>query len=44
MLLEDIIARISGAELSGNSRTQISGISYDSRTLEKGSLFVAIKG
>ncbi len=44
MLLEDIIARTSGAELSGDPRTRIDGISYDSRSVEKGFLFVAIKG
>ncbi len=44
MLLEEMIARISDVVVSGNPRVPISGIAYDSRAVETGSLFVAIKG
>ncbi|MBN1569291.1 MAG: UDP-N-acetylmuramoyl-L-alanyl-D-glutamate--2,6-diaminopimelate ligase [Acidobacteria bacterium] len=44
MLLKDVLARIRGVEWQGDLNTEIKGISYDSRTVQKGDLFVAIKG
>ena len=44
MLLEEILAQIPGVEVTGDPKVRIVGISHDSRTIETGSLFVAIKG
>ncbi|HYK90995.1 MAG TPA: UDP-N-acetylmuramoyl-L-alanyl-D-glutamate--2,6-diaminopimelate ligase [Acidobacteriota bacterium] len=44
MLLKEIISQIGGVELRGDPNVQIRGISYDSRAVESGSLFVAMKG
>jgi len=44
MLLQEIIAGIPGVELQGDILASIQGISYDSRTVEPGDLFVAMKG
>lgn len=43
MTLKDIIKDIN-AEVSGNTDIEIKGIAYDSRKVEEGFLFVAIKG
>ncbi len=44
MLFREVLSRISGIEWRGDPNTGIRGISYDSRTVRKGDLFVAIKG
>jgi UDP-N-acetylmuramoyl-tripeptide--D-alanyl-D-alanine ligase len=41
---EELIAGISGRRLQGDLNSRISGISTDTRTLQKGSLFVALNG
>ena len=43
MTLKDIIKDIN-AEVSGNADVKIKGIAYDSRKVEEGFLFIAIKG
>jgi len=42
--LFDILSGIAGLEVSGNLDADISGISFDSRKVQKGSLFVATTG
>jgi murE/murF fusion protein len=44
MLLGEALKKIPGIKWTGNPDTAISGIAYDSRTVRKGDLFVAIKG
>ena len=44
MLLKDLLAQIPGVEWTEKTATEISGISYDSRSVQQGDLFVAIKG
>jgi len=44
MLLNAVTAHIDGIKVRGNLATPIEGISYDSRMVKKGYLFVAIKG
>jgi len=44
MLLEEALAEIPGIELRGGAQVSLRGISYDSRLVKKGHLFVAIKG
>lgn len=44
MLLEEVLAQIPSAELTGDPRVCISGISHDSRMIKRGFLFVAVKG
>jgi UDP-N-acetylmuramoyl-L-alanyl-D-glutamate--2,6-diaminopimelate ligase len=44
MLLRELTARLPDLELRGDPDTIISGIAYDSRAVEKGSLFVGIRG
>jgi len=44
MLLNAVTAHIDGIKVRGNLTTPIEGISYDSRMVKKGHLFVAIKG
>jgi UDP-N-acetylmuramyl-tripeptide synthetase len=44
MLLKQAITQIPGVDWRGNPDVVIRGISYDSRTVQKGDLFVAIKG
>ena len=44
MLLREIIAGIPEIELRGDILASIRGISYDSRTVEPGDLFVAMRG
>jgi UDP-N-acetylmuramyl-tripeptide synthetase len=44
MLLQELTARLPGLELRGDPATAIGGIAYDSRAVEKGFLFVGIKG
>lgn len=42
--IDEILKATGGALLSGNTDAPVSGISIDSRTINKGELFVAIKG
>jgi len=42
--LSDLIADLSDAELHGDEGVQINAVRYDSRLVQKGDLFVAIKG
>ena len=42
--LKDILYGVSLRSLTGNREEQVSGIAFDSRAVEKGFLFVAIKG
>jgi UDP-N-acetylmuramoyl-L-alanyl-D-glutamate--2,6-diaminopimelate ligase len=44
MLLRELLARIPGVEWTGQAAADIGGICYDSRSAQKGDLFVAIKG
>jgi len=44
MLLENALQKISGIEWTGDRDADIRGIAYDSRSVQKGDLFVAIKG
>jgi UDP-N-acetylmuramoyl-L-alanyl-D-glutamate--2,6-diaminopimelate ligase len=44
MVLREALERIPGIQWTGNPGVDISGISYDSRSVQKGDLFVAIKG
>lgn len=44
MLLSFLLAQIPGIERQKNSAVEICGIAYDSRSVQKGDLFVAIKG
>jgi UDP-N-acetylmuramyl pentapeptide synthase len=44
MFLKDALAQIPGIESAGKPDIQISGISYDSRQVKKGHLFIAIRG
>ena len=44
MRLENLLKGLDVYELHGDGGTHIEGLSYDSRLVEKGSLFVAIKG
>jgi UDP-N-acetylmuramoyl-L-alanyl-D-glutamate--2,6-diaminopimelate ligase len=44
MLLSKAIERIPGISRAGASEVEIGGIAYDSRSVQKGDLFVAIKG
>ncbi len=44
MLLQELLARIPEARLTGDSRTRVEGIAYDSRKVRPGDLFVAIRG
>src|SRR4030095_6673981 len=44
MLLQEILNQVPGTELKGNPLVRILGISYDSRKVRDGHLFVAIKG
>ncbi|MCK4632825.1 MAG: UDP-N-acetylmuramyl-tripeptide synthetase, partial [candidate division Zixibacteria bacterium] len=44
MKLGELIAEIDGAKLDGNADVEISRIEYDSRHIDEGCLFVAIKG
>ncbi len=44
MFLKEVLDRIPGIHITGKAETQISGISYDSRSVREGDLFVAIKG
>jgi UDP-N-acetylmuramoyl-L-alanyl-D-glutamate--2,6-diaminopimelate ligase len=44
MILREALEQIPGIECRGESGADIRGISYDSRTVQKGDLFVAIKG
>ncbi len=44
MLLSAILAQIPGIEWTGDAAAEIHGISYDSRSVQKGDLFVAIQG
>jgi UDP-N-acetylmuramoyl-L-alanyl-D-glutamate--2,6-diaminopimelate ligase len=44
MLLSKALERIPGTRQTGNSHADFCGISYDSRSVRKGELFVAIKG
>jgi len=41
---EDIIQPIGGELVSGNSKSVITGVSTDSREIESGRLFLALKG
>ncbi len=44
MLIRSALEHIPGIDFTGGSDTEICGISYDSRLVRKGDLFVAIKG
>jgi UDP-N-acetylmuramoyl-L-alanyl-D-glutamate--2,6-diaminopimelate ligase len=44
MLLREALMQIPGMDCRGERDIEICGISYDSRTVQKGDLFVAIKG
>lgn len=44
MILKTILSGIDGLQAKGNLEEDISSIAYDSRKVEKGGLFVAIKG
>ena len=44
MILQEALKQIPGIDWSGEINATISGISYDSRSIQKGDLFVAIKG
>ena len=44
MLLADLIETITVLESSADMALEITGVSYDSRTTEKGNLFIAVKG
>ena len=44
MLLRNALRQIAGISWKGNPDTDISGISYDSRSVQRGDLFVAIRG
>jgi UDP-N-acetylmuramoyl-L-alanyl-D-glutamate--2,6-diaminopimelate ligase len=44
MLLKQALAQIPGTSWNGSSDVDIRGISYDSRSVQKGDLFIAIKG
>ena len=43
-VLKDILFGVSLQSVTGNTHIKISSITFDSRTVEKGALFVAIKG
>jgi UDP-N-acetylmuramoyl-L-alanyl-D-glutamate--2,6-diaminopimelate ligase len=42
--LSDILADVKGTEISGNPEITVAGISFDSRKVKPGDLFVAIEG
>lgn len=44
MLVREVVALIPGIEVKGNLEANIKGIAYDSRKLQEGYLFVAMKG
>ena len=44
MLLGELLAQIPGVEWTGEAAAEIGGISYDSRSVQKQDLFVAIRG
>ena len=44
MLLREALLQIPGIKWTGDPETIIGGIAYDSRTVQKGDLFVAIRG
>src|SRR5262245_65277364 len=44
MLLNEMLKGIAGVEVIGGTATDIRGVSYDSRRVAPGHLFVAIKG
>jgi UDP-N-acetylmuramoyl-L-alanyl-D-glutamate--2,6-diaminopimelate ligase len=44
MILKDALRVIPVAECTGNTDVTITGIAYDSRSVQKGDLFVAVKG
>jgi UDP-N-acetylmuramoyl-L-alanyl-D-glutamate--2,6-diaminopimelate ligase len=44
MLLNKALERIPGILITGDPEVEIGGIAYDSRTVQKGDLFVAVKG
>jgi UDP-N-acetylmuramoyl-L-alanyl-D-glutamate--2,6-diaminopimelate ligase len=44
MLLQELLDRIPGIALNGDSRVEVRGISYDSRQVKAGDLFVALRG
>ena len=43
-VLKDILYKVGLLEVSGNMETEVKGIAFDSRKVEKGYLFVAISG
>jgi UDP-N-acetylmuramoyl-L-alanyl-D-glutamate--2,6-diaminopimelate ligase len=44
MLLREVAAMIPGIEWTGDATIDIRGISYDSRSVQKGDIFIAIRG
>ena len=44
MLVDQLLAQIPGIRWTGDAAAEIRGISYDSRSVQKGDLFVAIHG
>ncbi|WP_346236823.1 UDP-N-acetylmuramoyl-L-alanyl-D-glutamate--2,6-diaminopimelate ligase [Niabella insulamsoli] len=44
LILQDILYKVSLLSVSGNTDVEVSGIAIDSRKVEQGSVFVALKG
>ena len=44
MILQEIISRISPVEVFGTADINVTGVNIDSRSIEKGHLFIAIRG
>ena len=44
MILRQLLAQIPGIEWTGDAAAEVRGISYDSRSVQSGDLFVAIQG
>ena len=44
MRLKDLLSKITYRQMSGEENPEISSVAYDSRRVEKGSLFVCLKG
>ena len=44
MILQEIISRISPVEVIGTADINVTGVNIDSRSIEKGHLFIAIRG
>ena len=44
MILQEIISRISPVEIIGTADINVTGVNIDSRSIEKGHLFIAMRG